>query len=76
MKYIHLLLISIIISSIISGADLKRSSSSIKKTFIDWIYRSKTVITIPDHHDISIKLNQNNTLHKKNSSKNDTYKRY
>ena len=84
MKYTHILLISIMIPSIISSTETKRSSSSIKKVLIDWIYRGKTVITIPDNHDISIKLDRNSTLnvdnstkvYKKNSSKNNIYKRY
>jgi len=85
MKYTYVLLISAIIPSIISGTNIKRSSSSIKTALADWIYHGTTIITIPDNHDISIKLtNQNNTLNinnqkkerKKNRAKNNTYKRY
>ena len=63
MKYNHLLLISIILPSIVSGMEIKRTVK--QKAFNKWVYREKMTITLTDathnDHDTYITLTDKQT---------------
>jgi hypothetical protein len=65
MKYNHLLIISVIISSITSGMEHKWTAPLIK-SYAESLYLEKTVLMIsnqPDSHDVSIEsTDQEDTL--------------